>query len=58
MQTALYRIWTRVTVSIFYDDNQYTTSAFRINPSTRTECDTKSIELRAFFLLELLHNQG
>ena len=27
MQTALSRIWTRVAVSISYDDNHYTTSA-------------------------------
>ena len=28
MQTASSRIWTRVTVSIFYDDNHYTASTF------------------------------
>ena len=33
MQSVLSRIWTRVTVSISYDNNHYTmgTSAFRIN---------------------------
>ena len=29
MQTALPRIWTRVVVSIFYDNNQYITSTYK-----------------------------
>ena len=28
MQSALSLIWTRLTVSIFYDDNHYTTGTF------------------------------
>ena len=28
MQSVSYRIWTRVAVSIFYDDNDYTTGTF------------------------------
>ena len=33
MQSASYRIWTRVAVSISYDDNHYTTAiSININP--------------------------
>ena len=31
MQSVSSRIWTRVAVSIYYDDNHYTTDIFRCN---------------------------
>ena len=43
MQSVSSRIWTRVAVSISYDNKHYTTGTSFTNPSARAGYDTRSI---------------
>ena len=43
MQSVSSRIWTCVAVSIFYNDNYYTTGTSFTNPSAQAGYDTRSI---------------
>ena len=51
MQSVSSRIWTRVTVSISYDDNRYTTgTSCTLNKETKVN-QTKSIFYKKLFFL-------
>ena len=43
MQSVSFKIWTRVAVSISYNDNHYTTSTYGYTTWTVTKCSEKNI---------------
>ena len=45
MQSVSFRIWTRVTVSISYDNNHYTTVYMPLNKETETETNFPKINV-------------
>ena len=54
MQSVLSRIWTRVAVSISYDDNDYTTS-WRYPSETKTQLHNQVETARGIDLCVNLH---